>query len=1077
MKRFLAGVCSAVLLSSQAFAARPVARWDVVPDQLVDGVFKAGVVAFHESGVRVEFDVAGTKFTAANPTFNDRVGVWEYVCPIDVAKLPDGPFTVAAEAVPFSADESFTLPELRLYANSNGSLDSDSEVWVDSVNGDDSAAGTADSPLRTLAAASGKVSNGGTVFLAAGSYGIDGLEKCTGPRWTTVTHAPGVARDAVVLAPGRPGADHLHFREVTFAMVNESGYKSMISGENGATVCWIDECVGLNRLGRWSGNSKWFGNRMEGYFTGGVTTEMTDGPDGSLIRGHLVEKIASDAWTGSERLVVNCRCSDVNPGSTGAHPDFFQSYAAPGEWVHDVILYNVSGVDCASQGLFGVRLRDSAFVNVSIQATAGMYTQWSDEMANVMFWHVTLVDQAWLWREGTPGKSVDYAPVGVSVRNCMLKSMGSSVPVESFNGGLTVDHCAFYATDRYGAPAGTFGADFISVERCFRDETGRDYTPTNAAALSHGVPLQCVPADIGGRPYAAGPRAVGAYTPQPAEPPEEPPSRGFSALAWTVPKNLTDAMRSAVSEAFANDSPDFAFMQGCSGSAICPWPEIGGWSFSVGRPAPDSTFGSLANTVHALYWSDSFTLLKEYPVVLQGGSTSYASHRVVVGDSAGGRYGLMTFAGNPNLGNGAVTDWLRGLVGDITGDYPSATVVMNVCRQRTTSKYGDLAAFLGSLGFVKAAETDENGLFVLGAAGSASAGTRTDARLTAGAGSFYVFGAETPSDPTPALHTVFFDAAGGEPAPAAQIVEDGAAAGEPSPAPEKSGFAFDGWFNGGSEWNFAEDAVFSDVTLTARWRAAGSGPGHSSGSGMKILGWTLMVKGYGQALGSSNYAGALKALQDSFAEIRPTVAFLTGAKGDSEFGIPGYGVAHTLVDGVPTKLGAVEGVSEIVAWDAGAMTLVEDGGVRRCGGAAADHTVVLADGAGRGYAFTMIQGTNLNVGKPVYQTYVQSVLDRIAADYPHLAVSFIAYSKRAGNTNAGNEAALAAYLTGRGYAEISRTDEFVFFSRPACEPSVSEVVNAAASSCDAEYTPVPGVVLALAAPAADPRAGAFLFFR
>ena len=43
------------LFMSLAFGARPVARWDVVPWQRVSGVFNAGVVAFHESGVKVEF--------------------------------------------------------------------------------------------------------------------------------------------------------------------------------------------------------------------------------------------------------------------------------------------------------------------------------------------------------------------------------------------------------------------------------------------------------------------------------------------------------------------------------------------------------------------------------------------------------------------------------------------------------------------------------------------------------------------------------------------------------------------------------------------------------------------------------------------------------------------------------------------------------------------------------------------------------------------------------------------------------------------------------------------------------------
>ena len=101
-----------------AKAAHPVARWDVVPYQRIDGVFKAGVVAFHDEGVQVVFEVAGKKFTAEEPKLNDRTGVWEFFVPINVAKLPDGPISLKATAISLgSAPESFELPELPLYAN------------------------------------------------------------------------------------------------------------------------------------------------------------------------------------------------------------------------------------------------------------------------------------------------------------------------------------------------------------------------------------------------------------------------------------------------------------------------------------------------------------------------------------------------------------------------------------------------------------------------------------------------------------------------------------------------------------------------------------------------------------------------------------------------------------------------------------------------------------------------------------------------------------------------------------------------------------------------------------------------
>ena len=97
MKKTLVAAVAA-MAAGQAFAARPVARWDVVPHQRISGVFNAGVVAFHEDGVKVTFDVGGRKFTAEEPKLNARTGVWEYFVPIDAAKLPDGPVAVKAVA-------------------------------------------------------------------------------------------------------------------------------------------------------------------------------------------------------------------------------------------------------------------------------------------------------------------------------------------------------------------------------------------------------------------------------------------------------------------------------------------------------------------------------------------------------------------------------------------------------------------------------------------------------------------------------------------------------------------------------------------------------------------------------------------------------------------------------------------------------------------------------------------------------------------------------------------------------------------------------------------------------------------
>ena len=500
-------IAAAILLAAPAFAARPVARWDVVPDQRVSGTFLAGVCAFHEDGVRVAFSLNG-KFVhvAKEPRRNPRTGVWEYVFPLDTSKLPDGPVVLGARARSGGANpESFDLPELHLYANGGGSLTVADPLWVDAARGDDEAAGTETAPLRTIAAATKRIPVGGTVLLKAGDYSLAGV-KCPGdrPYWTTIAAAPGVARDAVQIAGGRPSTQRLRFRGVSLYCDIEGKYASILDGENGRNSVWLDDCKCYNRKGRWAANANVFGNGYVAYVTGGLTTELNNGPDAVLIRGHEVRKIASDVWSGSDRLVVNCTSSDVDGGATGAHPDFHQSHARPPDWVHDVILYNVTGYHCKCQGLFGLRLRDSAFVNVVFERTeeSDFLSQYSGPMENVLFAHVTILNQAWLWRG-------DYAPADVRFLNCCPTSMGTLKTDRDFDGsganGLLVSNCFFLN------PKGVFGTDAKSGDPLFADPGARDYSlKPGSPALANFRPLQCVPADFRGAPYRADPRGAPA---------------------------------------------------------------------------------------------------------------------------------------------------------------------------------------------------------------------------------------------------------------------------------------------------------------------------------------------------------------------------------------------------------------------------------------------------------------------------------------------------------------------------------------------------------------------------------------
>lgn len=90
----------------------------------------------------------------------------------------------------------------------------------------------------------------------------------------------------------------------------------------------------------------------------------------------------------------------------------------------------------------------------------------------------------------------------------------------------------------------------------------------------------------------------------------------------------------------------------------------------------------------------------------------------------------------------------------------------------------------------------------------------------------------------PNMYTVTFDAAGGSVTPAAQKVPYGSLVAEPA-APVREGYTLAGWKSTDGDagnWNFSQDTVAGDMTLTAQWTEAKAvakeqQPGGGSGGG------------------------------------------------------------------------------------------------------------------------------------------------------------------------------------------------------------------------------------------------------
>ena len=422
-----------------AEAARPLARWDVVPYQFATGVFNAGVVAFHEKGVKVEFSVNSEKVcTVDERTLNPRTGIVEFVFPFDPSKYADGPVKIEAVATA-PGEEPYALPPLTLYANSRKTLGSRKVIWADSVNGNDFAPGTKDEPVLTLKRAVQKCGDGGIVLLKRGVYKSrmigGGLNR---NYWTVIMAAPGLRPGEVKLRPGRTGTEKLCFRNVVFECEVLDGYGTAVLGENGTTSAWFDNCIFRNIHGRYSGETTPFGGKLVAYVTRGMTSEMAFGPEAVLLRSHRLSKIAKCAMAPNGCLVAGCTVDDVAGDGKEAPSYLVKSRGMGDVWIEDVIIYSLKASNLACHVFSGSRWRNSAVVDFHADPAPSslVTTQFAGEMDNVVFADVDIGPQTWQWV--TPkNKHNAFKPKDVRLFGVKTGGMAGYVPPEKGPPGLS----------------------------------------------------------------------------------------------------------------------------------------------------------------------------------------------------------------------------------------------------------------------------------------------------------------------------------------------------------------------------------------------------------------------------------------------------------------------------------------------------------------------------------------------------------------------------------------------------------------------------------------------------------------
>lgn len=505
--------------TQSAVATQVIANWNVVPGQRISTPFKAGVVAFHEAGVDVEFRVnGGPVINVTDPTYNDRTNVYEYWITIDPSEFPDGTITLSATALPETgAHTSRVLDDLTLYANADGSLNPAAPVWVAPSGNDTQGDGTENKPFATIRKAVENVSDGGIIYLKAGlNYKLASFGGGTFTYWTTISAAPGLGPDEVQIAGsladgstnGRYNKSGIKWQNV--ALYRDGGDSSILYTEPGQRT-WLDRVEVFDKGGRWDNGRIYNNNSLPPYITNSYLHDLTN-TFGNFHRNNRIERIGSDTFRAADnQTVINVRVNTMDHGATSAHPDFFQLYL-PGETAENIVFYNVHSTDMGAQGIFGGDgiAKDLAFVNVLLEkdpASSSLASQNSGDWQHVLLWHVTIVDQHYLFR-GSAGGIVDYNIQNSVFHRLLIENTGATTfPA----GNSTIDRN--HIRELSHLQSQPMGTNATQGDPLFSDESVDNYRlQRNSPAAASGVTLPGVPADIDGVLYAENTRDRGAFS-------------------------------------------------------------------------------------------------------------------------------------------------------------------------------------------------------------------------------------------------------------------------------------------------------------------------------------------------------------------------------------------------------------------------------------------------------------------------------------------------------------------------------------------------------------------------------------
>jgi hypothetical protein len=491
--------------SAVGYNAHAIARWSTVPFQTFKENLRVGVVAFHRNGIeRVAFSANGGPWVEATEmTINPSTGVSEYWVTLRAQDFPDGAVEIRSIAYPKSAGKPRLLAgayqssasspppmngehSMFAWANFGGTLDRDAR-YVSATGDDASGDGSVNNPYRTLSRAAQAIQaqygscDNATIYCLPGEYDFEMKWGFTAAkandRYITITTAPGVLREQVVIEEARPKTARIRLNNVSIKTNDAGNFYTGFTDLR--AVLWLDNCYVTTKNGRYGSTQKVL-LTCTPYVTESVWHDAPDGPtDAVLVRNSTITKLCSDMVSGVQ-VVLNVTGSDIDPANTGAHPDIYQIFRPSGSLDNHVI-YGVRATNFLAQGIFiaalanGEKIRNTAFVNIVLDANQSNFTSQINRDSEHLLLVNCTVDQTFFIR--TPGFN-DVSFVG-NIFRAVTVDLAKCTPAQV----STIDwrHNHFVDSTSYGVY--TFGTDITTGPAPVVNWALGNYTPLPTGVL------------------------------------------------------------------------------------------------------------------------------------------------------------------------------------------------------------------------------------------------------------------------------------------------------------------------------------------------------------------------------------------------------------------------------------------------------------------------------------------------------------------------------------------------------------------------------------------------------------------